>query len=329
MYTQFFDLKERPFGLSPDPRYFFGSRGHSRVLAYLRYGVQQGEGFVVITGEVGTGKTTLVRTLLDELAAESNLVVSQLVSTQVGRDDLLHLVASSYGLETEGLAKAHVLNRLQSFFAAENEAGRRVLLVVDEVQQLGFEALEELRMLSNFQAGARPMFQSFLVGQGEFRSTLRDPGLEQLRQRVIAAHHLEPMDEADTRAYVRHRLEVAGWAGDPELEQEIFPGVYQWSGGVPRRINTLFDRLLLVAATEESHRIDTALLQTAIAELAEEAGGPAPAAPVPASAPPAAAGPLEARVAELEARVARFEAIVDQAQGLLRALLAGTGDRRG
>jgi putative secretion ATPase (PEP-CTERM system associated) len=274
MYEPFYNLSAKPFRLSPDPRFFFYSRGHKRALSYLRYGVREGEGFIIITGDVGTGKTTLVGTLFDLLEHE-RVVAAQVVTTQLGADDLLQMVAAAFGLPFEGLGKAALIKHLEGCFRACAQEGKRALLVVDEVQNLPREALEELRMLSNLQWQGQPLLQSFLLGQREFRATMRSEGFEQLRQRVIAAYHLRPLDAEETRGYIEHRLTTAGWSGDPEFAPEVFPRIHAFTGGVPRRINTLCDRLLLLGALEERHRIDLEALETVAEDIVEEQSGPA------------------------------------------------------
>ena len=272
MYEQFYNLKMKPFQLSPDPRFFFNSQGHKRALAYLRYGVKQGEGFIIVTGNVGTGKTTLVSTLFRGLEQE-NVVAAQVVTTQLQADDLLRMVAVAFGLQYQRVGKATLLNSLQSYFKACTQEGKRVLLVVDEAQNLPRRSIEELRMLSNFQHNGRALVQSFLLGQREFRTTMRSEGFEQLRQRVIAAYHLKPLRFDETRGYVEHRLLTAGWQGDPEITDEAYEGIYHFTEGVPRRINTLSDRLMLFGCLEELHTIDGDALKSVAQDIVEEQGG--------------------------------------------------------
>ena len=168
MYESYYKLNARPFQLSPDPRFFYGSTNHKRAMSYLRYGLTQGEGFIVITGEIGTGKTMLVKTLIEELAKE-DVVVAQLVTTQLQEDDTLRMVAASFGLSCEGLDKATILSNLETFMMSSTRKGKRLLLLVDEAQNLPQRSLEELRLLSNFQLGKKVLLQSFLLGQPEFR----------------------------------------------------------------------------------------------------------------------------------------------------------------
>jgi putative secretion ATPase (PEP-CTERM system associated) len=246
MYQDYFGLSAKPFQLNPDPDFFFGSRGHKRALAYLEYGLHQGEGFIVITGEVGAGKTTLVRGLLRQIKNDA-IVPVQIVSTQVDSDDLLRLVAAAFGLESAGIDKSTLLTRLQQHFEGLNAEGRRALLIVDEAQNLTQSAVEELRMLSNFQIGTRSLVQSFLVGQPEFRCIMQRPEMQQLKQRVIASYHLGPLDAEETRSYIEHRLHHVGWQADPRFDDGAFERIHIESGGVPRRISSLCDRGLLAA----------------------------------------------------------------------------------
>ncbi len=250
MYTEYYGFSAKPFQLSPDPRFFFGSRAHTRALSYLRYGLSQGEGFIVITGGIGTGKTTLVKSLFQELDS-SQVIAAQLVTTQLEADELLRSVVASFGLPYEGIGKATLLKHFEDFLRSHARQGRRVLLVVDEAQNLPSKSLEELRMLSNFQIAETPLLQSFLLGQEEFRHTLQDPSMEQLRQRVIASGHLSPLNESETRSYIEHRLHVVGWDGwQPTFFEEIFPAIYQITQGIPRLINVFCDRLLLYGFLE-------------------------------------------------------------------------------
>jgi len=324
MYDEFYGLTGKPFQLTPDHRFFFDSQGHHRALAYLRYGLEQGEGFIVITGAIGTGKTILVRALFSELEGH-NIMAAQLVTTQVEPEDMLRMVCASFGLAHEGMNKATLLHNLEVIARTRFAEGRRILLVVDEAQNLPDRSLEELRMLANFQVDGRSLFQSFLLGQEELRRTLQLPNMEQLRQRIIAAYHLEPLSREETSAYIAFRLKRVGWAGDPELAPEVFDLVHAETGGVPRRINTLCDRLLLFGCIEEKHRLAVEDVRVVAAELQQETGRPAGVPPVGASsAPPAAGaerpvpGDLLKRLAALEGEVSRLRLIVMQERKLLR-----------
>ena len=210
MYDQFYGLSGRPFQLTPDPHYYFESGTHRKALSYLGYGLAQGEGFIVITGEVGSGKSTLVSHLMQTID-KARLTAATVVTSQLDGEDMVQMAAESFGIDTRGLDKASTLKAIENFLHAEARAGRRCLLVVDEAQNLAIDALEELRMLSNFQLGSTALLQIFLLGQPEFRDLVQGaPELEQLRQRVIATHHLEAMDADEVEPYVIHRLQRAG-----------------------------------------------------------------------------------------------------------------------
>jgi UDP-N-acetylglucosamine 2-epimerase len=272
MFESFYGFTAPPFQLNPDPTFYFGSRGHSSAHRYLRFGVFQGEGFIVVTGDIGAGKTTLVRALLAELDS-TQVTAAQLVSTQLEANDLLRAVSTAFGVYARGATKAELLGSLEAFFISLAMENRRALLVVDEAQNLEARAIEELRMLSNFQLGSKALLQSFLVGQPELRQMLRSPIMEQLRQRVIASCHLGPMDQDETRGYVEHRLRRVGWVGNPQFEPHAFDAIYHWTGGVPRRINLLCNRLLLGAFLESSHVINAEHVDIAAREIRGEIGG--------------------------------------------------------
>ncbi len=269
MYEDFYGLTGKPFQLSPDARFFFNSKGHNRAMAYLRYGLEQGEGFIVITGGIGTGKTMLVRNLFDELDS-ARVVAAELVTTQVEPDDVLRIVCASFGLAHEGVSKATLLNQLESFLHDRYKEGKRVLLVVDEAQNLPERSIEELRMLANFQVGGRALIQSFLLGQGELKQTLQSPTMEQFRQRVIASYDLRALNEEEMKNYILHRLRLVGWREDPKLGNDVFGKIYEFTNGIPRRVNTLCDRILLFGCLEERHEIDLSALKKVTDEIKEE-----------------------------------------------------------
>ncbi len=271
MYEAHFGFTSKPFQLVPDPDFFYGSRGHKRALAYLEYGLHQGEGFIVITGEVGAGKTTLVRNLLRRVP-QQKIVAAQIVSTQLDAQELVRTVASSFGLNTEGLDKTQILGRLEVHFRSLYSEGRRALLIVDEAQNLTAQAVEELRMLSNFQIEAHSLVQSFLVGQPEFREMMQRQEMRQLKQRIIASYHLGPLDEAETRAYIEHRLTKVGWQENPRFQKGAIEAIHRLTDGVPRRINTICDRLLLAAFLGNSNEITAANTEDIFNELNVELG---------------------------------------------------------
>jgi len=271
MYEAFYGLTGKPFQLNPDPAFYYASRGHKRAFAYLQYGLFQSEGFIVITGEVGAGKTTLVQSLLEQLDPR-RVVAAQLVSTQLDADDLLRAVAAAFGLQIKSVEKAQLLLELETFLVALTAKSQRALLIVDEAQNLSQRAVEELRMLSNFQLGEHALLQSFLVGQPELRDTMRSPQMQQLRQRVLASYHLGPLDREDTKAYVEHRLKHVGWSGNPSFDQGAFDSIYVASHGIPRQINTVSDRLLLSGYLSEKRAFDANDVKTVVKEIQDELG---------------------------------------------------------
>ncbi len=269
MYENFYNLKSSPFRLSPDPGFFFGSKGHSRALAYLRYGLKQKEGFIVVTGSPGTGKTTLARALLQDIGREK-IIVAELNTTHLQADDVLRMVTASFGLEYEGASKTTLLRRMETYFLGRYRAGYHTLLIIDEAQNLPFESIEELRMLSNFYSGNHALIQIFLLGQQQFRDSLYSIELEQLRQRVVASCHLEPLTQAETADYITHRLELVGWRNDPQISDRAFARIFTLTKGVPRRINTFCDRLLLFGSLEEAHQLKDSHVKLVAHELMYE-----------------------------------------------------------
>jgi len=296
MYDDFYKLEGKPFQLTPDHKFFFNSKGHNRAMAYLRYGLEQGEGFIVITGGIGTGKTTLVRNLFDEIS-DMNVMAAQLVTTQVDPDDMLRMVCASFGLAHEGLNKATLLHNLEAIARARHAEGKKMLLVVDEAQNLPARSVEELRMLSNFQVENKALVQTFLLGQEEFKRTLQSPGMEQVRQRIIASYHLEPLSPDETEKYILHRLQRVNWQEDPTFAEGTFRMIYEFTGGVPRRINAMCDRLMLYGCLEELHHLEKDAVLAVMQELEQEVSFDPP--PGEADSAVAAPEPTRAKVSPL------------------------------
>ncbi|MCW5598125.1 MAG: XrtA-associated ATPase [Nitrosomonas sp.] len=269
MYLSYYGLKIKPFQLKPDPSFFFSSKGHKRAMAYLEYGLSQEDGFIIVTGEVGAGKTTLMRHLFKRLEKDQ-FIAAQLVTTHLEADDILRMVAAAFGLPHLNVTKATLLLEIEQFLRQSDKQGKRVLLLVDEAQNLSTNALEELRMLSNFQTDDKLLLQTFLLGQPEFRKTLLGNSMQQLRQRVIATYHLGPLDAAETKSYIEHRLITAGWSGDPLIREDAFDAIYSFSGGIPRKINTLCDRLLIMGCLEELHTIGQQEVNEVIQDIQQE-----------------------------------------------------------
>ena len=339
MFNDFYGLTGRPFQLTPDPTFYFESLTHRKALSYLSYGLAQGEGFVVITGEVGAGKSTLVAHLMATIDP-ARLTAAQIVTSKLDGEELVHVVAQAFGLIVEGHDKASALGAIEAFLHDEARAGRRCLLVVDESQNLELEALEELRMLSNFQLGAHPLLQTLLLGQPEFRDTIQEhPQLEQLRQRVIAAHHLEAMELGEVQPYIEHRLKCVGWNANPKFDQRVFTELFEASGGVPRRINQICNRLMMLGAVDQRNRIDGAMLSSVLEELEldgtlqlkksslrpETVVAPL-AAPVAAPADAVTLTQLQAMLAERDAQIAELQQAVIELANEQEAAPAASAD---
>jgi len=255
MFEAFYNLSDNPFRLTPDPKFCFRHASHDQAHAYLQYALRLGEGFIMVTGRPGIGKTTLAEVFLGELEL-AEVVAARVAAANVETTDLMRVVAYSYGIDVEGVDKATILVRLKQFFVEETRSGKRVLLIIDEAQGLPYPALEELRLLADLQMDARPLVQLFLVGQEKLHELMQEPAMEQFQQRVIGVCHLEPLSLADTRAYMEHRLRKADWKGDPELTGEALLAIYQFSKGVPRHINKICTRLLLDGFMKKKHVLD-------------------------------------------------------------------------
>ena len=265
MYEKYYGFSERPFQLSPDPKFFFASSHHQRALSYLQYGLDQGEGFIVVTGPIGTGKTTIARNLLNNLG-DASIVAAQLVTTKLNPQELLELVIAEFNITIKGESKADLLQGIETFLIQLHHQGKRALLLVDEAQNLPSETVEELRMLSNFQLDNKPLIQSFLLGQEELKGIIQAPNMEQFRQRIIASAHLKPLSKNEVKEYINHRLDQAGCNKEDLFADPAFELIYEKTLGIPRKINIFVDRLLLFGFLEELHSINV----DAINEVAKE-----------------------------------------------------------
>lgn len=297
MYCDYFGLTAKPFQLTPDHRFLYLSPAHKKAIAYLRYGLTQAEGFIVVTGNIGTGKSTLVRNLFASIDS-STLTAAQLVTTQLDDFELLGLVSAAFKLPYKDLTKTELLTQFESFLIEERSAGRRVLLVIDEAQNLPIRTIEALRMLSNFEVDSQPLLQCFLLGQKEFRITLGSPQLEQLRQRVIASTDLRALSQQETTEYIYHRLKLCGWTNSPIIDDDCFPTIHSFTEGVPRKINLLLDRALLFVYLEELKRVDNAVIAAVTEELEAENYVPVEHLPMPVDSNLPI--PFESRLSALE-----------------------------
>lgn len=314
VYESFYKLTTDPFRLSPDHRFSFGHPSYTKAKAYMQYALQRGEGFIMVTGAPGTGKTTLINDMLSQID-ETRVTVVSLLSTRLRPDDMLHMVATTLGLQCDESRKSALLVKIKEALTQQHRMQRRVVLMVDEAQDLSANVLEELRLLSNIQLGSQLLLQVFLVGQEPLVKLVRKPDMEHLRQRIIAATHLDPLSIEDTAAFVIYRLKRAGWQGDPVITSNALESIYDFSGGIPRRINLICSRLLFFGAVEEKHRLDQPDVEMVIegmqeemlfgderpprrqrpspAEAGSQPGGPdRPAGAVPAAVRQAMAGPV-------------------------------------
>jgi len=326
MYEEFYGLKERPFTLVPDPSYLFLGSQHKLARAYLEYGIKERMGFVVLTGEVGTGKTTLIKSLLREKDASQRVGV--LYQTSVEAEDLLDVLLKEFEIRGHlGAGRAARLGAFNQFLLAAYSRGEHVVLLVDEAQNLGPKALEELRLLSNLQTEKEPLLQVILVGQPGLRDRLRHPSLRQLAQRVAIHYHLRPLDVDETKEYIRYRLARAGGSG-------IFTGsaldkLYEYTQGVPRRINAWCDLALVAGFAEGRHEIDGEFIELVITaqggsleditgDSSEDASPPEPQDVAAAGGEAATVGlsnGLHATVSDLAARLTRLEGLVLEMTG--------------
>ncbi|MFN7725228.1 MAG: XrtA/PEP-CTERM system-associated ATPase [Rubrivivax sp.] len=329
MYEAFYGLSSKPFQLNPDPNFYFASKQHRRAKAYLEYGVSRNEGFIVITGEIGAGKTMVLRSLIESLNG-SNVITGHLVTTQLGAEDTLRMVGAAFGFRVKDVPKSELLITLEAFLISQTSKGKRCLLVVDEAQNLSPRAVEELRMLSNFQFGNQALLQSFLVGQPEFREILQQPEMEQFRQRVAATCHIGPLDLDETRGYVEHRLKCAGAVGKPTFEAGAFDGIFKASGGIPRRINAIADRLLLAGFLAGRTHLTVADVTEVVKEFQQENGVPArPVSAAAASQVPAAEAVGSRGSVVLDLDLSKLKLDPEEAEGMTRQLEQLTADQRG
>ena len=265
MYERFYRLRERPFALTPDPDYLYPSRVHKEALSYLRYGIESHAGFVVITGAIGSGKTTLLQTMLRGLDGQTT--VARVMNTLLDPRELLESAMIDLGLDPAGKSKPAMLKTFGEFLVNERGAGRLVLLVIDEAQNLTLPALEEIRMLSNLETEKSKLLQIILIGQPDLRDKLDRPELEQLRQRITVSYHLEPLDADETAHYINHRLARAAIGAPLEFPDEVTEAIHARSGGVPRLINVIADATLVFGYGEERSVIDGELVREVIADL--------------------------------------------------------------
>ncbi len=265
MYRQFFGLKEKPFNVTSDPSFLFLSRVHKEAFAHLLYGIKERKGFMEITGEIGAGKTTLCRALLNRL--EKNTKTALIFNSTLPELQLLQCILDDFGISTERKNKAALLRQLNNFLMEELSRGNNVVLIIDEAQNLKTGLLEEIRMLSNLETDKEKLFQIILVGQPELKNKLNSPNLKQLKQRIAVKFHITPLEKDEVGSYINHRLSVAGSNGVILFSEDAIESVYGFSGGIPRLINMVCDKALLAAYVKETKEITLPLIEQGIKEL--------------------------------------------------------------
>lgn len=267
MYEAFYKLHADPFMMSPDHRFSYPHHSYTKARSHLEYGLLRGEGLVVVTGAPGMGKSTVINDVLEQYSRQHNIQVARLQTTQLEINDLLRMVAYSFGINADRMDKPTVLHRIEEYLHQQYDARRRVLLIIDEAQHLNESSLEELRLLTNIQRDSNHRFQIFLLGQPQLQNLVRGHSMEQLRQRIVAISNFDPLSEEETREFILHRLTVAGWEGDPEITGKAVSLIHRFSEGVPRRVNMICSRLLLHGAVDEKHTLDVEDVRGVLDEL--------------------------------------------------------------
>jgi len=265
MYEKYYNLVRKPFELVPNPEFLYLSRTHRKALTYINYGIKEKVGFVLLTGEVGCGKTTLVRNFIKE--SEGTVTLASIFNTKVTFEQMISMINHDYGLEVEGKNKATLVRELNQFLVEQYSKGNQTVLVIDEAQNLGIELLEEIRMLSNLETDSSKLIQILLVGQPELKDLLCGPELRQLRQRISISCHLYPLTREETGVYILHRLEVAGNKQAIKIGSDVIDAVYAFSRGVPRLINIVCDFLLLTAFIERVKEVSRDMTEEIIDDL--------------------------------------------------------------
>lgn len=267
MYSAYYSLEENPFKLAPEPRYLFLSEHHRNALNCLIYGIKEKKGFVLISGGIGTGKTTICRSLLRSL--DDSIETALVFNTAISDLDLLEAIMTEYGIGQvdEQKTKKHYIDNLNEFLLARYEAGKNVVLIIDEAQNLSFSVLEQIRMLSNLETESEKLIQIILVGQPELNNKLMMPVLRQLNERITVRYDIKPLSPRDVRMYIDHRLRVAGGPGLITYTDGSFGLIYYYTEGIPRRINALCDRALLIGYSKGIYEINRKIIRTAALDI--------------------------------------------------------------
>jgi general secretion pathway protein A len=265
VYLEYYKLRETPFNITPDPRFLFFSAKHQEAYNHLLYGIRERKGFIELTGEVGAGKTTICRKLLEDLGP--NYKTALILNPCLTFDQLLRTIVMEFDLPVYGLDHVYYLQALNHFVLEQAMQGNDVVIIIDEAQNLTNELLEQIRLLSNLETDHQKLLQIVLMGQTELRDKLTQPALRQLRQRITVRYHLEPLDLDETAYYVNHRLTLAGANGKPRFDDAALKLIFKYSGGVPRLINALCDKALLAGFVTQSDNLNRQLVKLAIHDL--------------------------------------------------------------
>lgn len=265
MYREFFGLKEKPFNVTSDPNFLFLSRAHKEAFSHLLYGIKERKGFLEITGEIGAGKTTLCRALLNQL--DQNTKSAFLFNSTLPELQLFQTMLEDFGLVVEKKTKSAMQRQLNNFLIEELYKNNNVVLIIDEAQNLKVSILEEIRMLSNLETEKEKLFQIILVGQPELKKKLNSPSLRQLRQRIGVRFHITPLERDEVDQYIYHRLRIAGSTGQIIFTQDALDSIYRYSGGIPRLVNMVCDKALLAAYVMETHEVSLPIIEKGIHEI--------------------------------------------------------------
>lgn len=313
MYTSFFGFKCKPFQLTPDPDFLFLSRVHKKALTYLNYGIADNSGFILLTGEIGTGKTTILRSMIKKIPQDIRL--ARINNTKVNSEQLISMINEDFGLDTNGLNKTQLLSKLTDFLITHYAEGKRSVIIIDEAQNLTPNLLEEIRLLSNLETDKSKLLQIILVGQPELNIKLSRPDLEQLRQRITVSTHISPLTKDEMESYIKYRLKIAGNEDAVTFEEGVTEIIYDFSRGVPRLINILCDFALLTAFTDGKKTIDMGLINEVMNDLINER----PETQVTAKSPeefikPAKCEEIEKALSSIYVRLQNLEAAIDEMQ---------------
>lgn len=265
MYCHFYELRERPFNVTADPAFFFSSRKHKEALAHLLYGVSQRKGIIVLTGEIGTGKTTLCRFFLNQLS--KNVKTAFILNPSFSELQLLEAIVNDFGINAKGASRLRLVWKLNKFLLGESETGNNVILIIDEAQNLKPQLLEQVRLLSNLETEKDKLLQIILVGQPQLNNKLNLYDLRQLRQRIMIRYHISPLEPDEIKDYINHRLNIAGSVKRIKFTDEAIGLISNFSSGIPRLINMICDRALLAGFVAETHNIDSNIINKCVGEL--------------------------------------------------------------